>query len=297
MKLEWSVLVAIVVVLVASVLLILLTGKFAKLDTSVTQDIATCKQQALVATYARVPITRQLLTDYQCPTTFSSITAKDLQKPSAIEQKEAAAFGIADLESYQLQKMVWEQTDNCWNKMNYGNNELFSKNRWDFEQWISSQDGVTFCTICSIVQVDDSLIDKNVDSSVYFSQKKVSGEEVSLKEILMQASTDDVAIDITPLTHPQLKLAKRIAFVYVRTNYMWYQKTLVEGAEKYGPYYLLTTFPLPALITWASVGSDAYFQEPVPTKDVQTVIPLRYDEATGLPMCDILATPFEKAEV
>ncbi|MFT7616092.1 MAG: hypothetical protein ACI8Y7_000921 [Candidatus Woesearchaeota archaeon] len=125
------------------------------LDVTADPNILTCQQNAVLVGQIRIPVINQEAFAFTCPVSFTKITIDDL-KVSKKEALKVTDYGYASTEGlrFALDKKMWEESRDCYRKVNFGKNSLFSRS--SMLKILDSQ-SPTYCVICSVVEFDDTI--------------------------------------------------------------------------------------------------------------------------------------------
>ncbi|MFT4312313.1 MAG: hypothetical protein ACMXYF_03720 [Candidatus Woesearchaeota archaeon] len=215
-SLSSTVLVGLIVVIISFLALFLIQVRLLGVSQSLHPDVITCQQNAVLNHASRTALTDALgieLIRYKCP-----ITEVDYRAPF-VSDDELDTFERPK-EQLALDKFMYEQKKQCYNKVLDGQNPLFSR---DFNPFASLDK--RFCVVCSIVSFDSNTIDRYGDEmqngGQYFSVTPFK-DDVSLPQYMMSHTHSGGFVDL------EYPVSERVAVIYQRTNRIHFVNTYVN---------------------------------------------------------------------
>lgn len=114
-------------------------------------DVAICSQSAIQSGLLRSPIKDQEILSFYCPVSLTTIT--NSQMSATVSSKKLVESGYRNKETYNVDKAMFNQVQQCLQKVNYGVLPLFQRE-------LFSLDNPTYCVVCSVVSFEDGIAEK-----------------------------------------------------------------------------------------------------------------------------------------
>ena len=208
----------IVAVIIVALVIVVYVVFFARASAISTDPIiAQCQQSAALAGVIRTPGVDKQIIDFNCPVSQATITQSSIS--GNVDAQTLKASGDATAQKYNLEKAMWNQINNCYQKVDYGVFPLFDRN------WIAN--GQTYCVVCSVVSFDPSVkqtFQKTwLDSSYMMNSQQILGYSKTIPQIL--ADRKDTAAT-TQSTIFNVRVNQ--AVVYYRTELSSYDRVFAK---------------------------------------------------------------------
>ena len=188
--------------------------------------VAQCQQSAALAGIVRTPLVDAKILDFNCPVSHTTITKGSLQ--ANIDANKMKTYGYSNAQTYNLNKQMWQQAVQCYQKVNFGTMALFSRNILTVTQ-------PTYCVVCSVVTFDDDarqdlekndpnsqvtvvINNQNTDIAPFVTKENILGFGKPLSQIISERN-DTVGAANTNFNYEHSQ-----AIVYYRTQVKWFGK-------------------------------------------------------------------------
>lgn len=278
--------------------LLLMLGNLLFFANSLPQDVFECQQSAILSLQigTTLPSFADSLTRFNvdfnrlpfvCPVREDTISFSELKgRLSSAQKSEMNRLEYKSAAKYALDAKMWKHMQTCYQKMDYGQSPLFSRN-------LLSTNEATACVVCSIITFDEETQAAFPDTqgfSKMFREKSVPNSDFSLLEI--SGDHDHIAGGFLV---PMYRTDSTQAVVYFRTNEPKFGDLMIDIEN--GEYYVWDQIT-------GSVGSligvefdKLYDPDPTYFQDFESIAFINYDDATFIENeCDTLAAQLEVAQ-